>query len=158
MRLPALSGLFLVSALAYAEWPLFRGDQAQTGVSSAPLAGPLKPAWKITGLESVEGSVAISGGKVFAASGDGFARRIDLATGKEEWKCRIGPSKAPVSFKDGVVHAGDIEGKLHAIDATTGKEKWSFDCGAEISGGACYANGTLLFGADRKSTRLNSSH
>lgn len=143
----AFATLFLACSLARADWPLFRGDPAQTGVAPAALPGSLKPAWKITGLESVEGSVAIAEGKVFASSGDGFARKIDLATGRVEWKCKIGPAKAPVSIRDGVVHAGDIEGKLHAIDAASGKVKWTFDCGAEISGGACYAQGALLFGA-----------
>lgn len=145
--LSTLFGLLLLCAFASADWALFRGDPAQSGVAPAALNPPLKHAWKMAGLEAVEGSVAIADKKVYVACGDGSVRRVDLVSGKEEWKSKIGPAKAPVSLRDGVVHVGDIDGKFHALDAATGKSRWVFDCGAEISGGACYANNTLLFGA-----------
>ncbi len=145
--LHTLLGLLLLSTLAWADWPLFRGDPAQSGVAPIALNAPLNHVWKIAGLEAVEGSVAIADSKVYVACGDGTVRRIDLVSGKEEWKSKIGPAKAPVSARDGVVHVGDIEGKFHALDAATGKSRWVFDCGAEISGGACYTTNSLLFGA-----------
>jgi outer membrane protein assembly factor BamB len=143
----AFLGIFVPVALSAEDWPLFRGNASQTGVAAAPLPDPLTVRWKFETKESVEGTAAIVNGVVYVGSMDEHFYALDLATGKEKWKVKAGPFKAPPSVRNGRIYLGDLDGRFHCFDAASGKELWSFATESEISGGASFAGDTVLFGS-----------
>src|SRR5436309_15546763 len=97
----------------FADWPLFRGNALQTGVARDELPGMVQVRWKLQFKEGFDGAAAITGGVVYAGSFDQHLYALDLVTGKEKWKYKAGPFKAPVSFHDGAIYVGDEEGMFH---------------------------------------------
>src|SRR5438552_3436611 len=86
----------LVAILLAADWPVFRGNPAQTGVAAEALPEKLAVRWAAKTGNAIEGAAAIVGGVVYVGSLDGFVYALDLATGKEKWKFQAGGVKAPV--------------------------------------------------------------
>jgi outer membrane protein assembly factor BamB len=134
-------------ANASADWPLFRGDSLQTGVSKEKLPDKLEILWKFATKEAIESTAAIAGGMVYVGSYDEHLYAIDLVSGKEKWKFKAGPIKAAVSYKDGNVYAGNIDGDFHCFEAATGKKRWTFKTDGEISSGANFNGDNVLFGS-----------
>jgi outer membrane protein assembly factor BamB len=128
------------------DWPLFRGNPEQTGVSATKLPDKLREVWKFKAKDGIEGTAAIAGGKVFIGSFDKNLYALDLKTGEVKWKYAAGPIKAPPGVRDGVVYVGDEDGGFHAVDADTGKLKWKFDAGSEVTSGTGFAGTDVLFG------------
>jgi outer membrane protein assembly factor BamB len=129
------------------DWPQFRGDPRQTGVAASGLPDPLALRWTFKTGSSVEAAAAIARGTVFVASQDQHLYALDLASGKEKWRYRAGPFKAPPSYHNGMVYAGDQDGVFHCVDAATGKEVWTFETRGEIASGANFAGESVLFGS-----------
>jgi outer membrane protein assembly factor BamB len=130
-----------------ADWPQFRGDARQSGVAASGLPDDLVPRWTFKAGDSIEGAAAVADGVVYVASMDQHLYALDLATGKENWKYRARPFKAPPSYRSGLVYVGDEEGRFHCVDASTGKSRWTFEAGAEIPSGANFAGDAVLFGS-----------
>lgn len=146
----AVTTVFANVCLA-ADWPVFRGDAAQTGVAAEPLPKKLAVKWKFpTGPEkkpgSIDGAAAIVKGVVYVGSLDGFLYALDLETGKEKWRFNTGPVKAPVGFHEGSVYAGNEDGWFHCVEAATGKPVWKFEAGGEVASGVSFAGDEVLFG------------
>src|SRR5207249_596475 len=120
-------GVLTLCRNAFADWPLFRGNALQSGVAKDNLPGMLQVRWKLQFKEGFDGAAAIVDGVVYAGSFDEHLYALDLASGKEKWKYKAGPFKAPVSVHDGAVYAGDEEGMFHCIDAKTGAKRWTFE-------------------------------
>lgn len=125
-------------------WALFRGNVAQTGAIEVKLPDKLEELWKFKTEDAFEGAVAIVGGVVYAGCMDEHLYALDLATGKERWKFKMGPIQAAPAVKGGSVFVGDKDGMFYCIDALKGTKKWSFETGAEI-GGANFHGDTVLF-------------
>jgi outer membrane protein assembly factor BamB len=130
-----------------ADWSLFRGNPLQTGVASSTLPERLEALWKFKTKDSIEGAAAIAGGTVYIGSLDEYLYALDLAAGKEKWRYKAGPIKAPTSVRNGFVYVGDSDGMFHCIEAATGKKSWSYETGAEISAGANFSGDAVLFGS-----------
>jgi outer membrane protein assembly factor BamB len=147
----AVAALALAGGLAalpaWADWPIFRGDAEQNGVSPAKLPGQLTVKWQVKTGEGVPGTAAVVGGVVYVGSLDKNLYAIDLASGQVKWKATLGPIKSPVGVKDGAVYVGDEDGKFHCVDAATGQKRWSFEAEGEITSGANFAGDTVLFGS-----------
>src|SRR5262249_53299813 len=69
-----------------ADWPLFRGNALQTGVSKAKLPDKLEVLWKFETKEAIESTAAIANGVAYVGSFDEHLYAIELASGKEKWK------------------------------------------------------------------------
>jgi outer membrane protein assembly factor BamB len=138
--------LLVVSTVQAADWPTFRGNPQQTGVSPEKLPDKLDVLWKFATKDAIEGTAAIAGGVVYVGSFDEHLYALDLATGKEKWKLKVGPVRAPVSFRDGNVYVGNIDGEFHCVDAV-GKKRWTFKTEGEISSGTNFAGDNILFGS-----------
>ena len=130
------------------DWPLFRGNALQTGVTSAKLPERLEVLWKFQTKEGIEAAAAIVGDTVYVGSLDEHLYALDLRTGAQKWKYKgTGGFKAPPSVSEGLVFVGDEEGLFHCVDAATGQKRWTFETGAEITSGANFAGKFILFGS-----------
>ena len=144
--------LAMPASLFAADWPIFRGNAAQTGVVVDPLPAPLVERWKFrlgadkSGIASTEATAAIAAGVVFIGGVDDHVHALDLKTGAEKWKLKTGPIKAPLAAENGVVYAGNMDGTLHCIDAATGKDRWHVDLGDEITSGINILGENILLG------------
>jgi outer membrane protein assembly factor BamB len=146
---PLFCLLLITLPVPAADWPVFRGDAAQTGVASEPLPDRLAVRWQVkTGGNPaiVEGTTAIAGGVAFVGAFDDHLYAIDLATGHENWKLKTGSIKAPVGVRGLSVYAGTVDGDLYCVDAASGKPRWKINVDAEVSSGVNFANDLVLFG------------
>ena len=130
-----------------AGWPLFRGNALQNGVALSGLPADLAVRWKFKTSDSIEAAVAIVDGVVYAGSFDEHLYALDLATGQEKWKVKIGAIKAAPSYKDGSIYVGTEDGVFFRLDAANGKARWKFDTEAEITSSANFVGDRVLFGA-----------
>ncbi len=130
-----------------AEWPLFRGNPLQNGVSPVKLPEKLKIRWKFSTKDSVEGSVAIVDGIVYAGLFDEHLYAIDLKTGAQKWKTKLGSIKASPAVKDGKVYVGNDSGDFYCVDAAQGKIEWKFATMGEITSGANFFGDRILIGS-----------
>ena len=130
------------------DWPLFRGNALQNGVAGSALPDKLEILWQFKTKDAIEGAAAIAGDSVFVGCNDEHLYALDLATGKEKWRFKAGPIKAPPSVRGDAVYVGDQEGVFHCVDRASGKKRWTFDAGgAEIVSGANFTNDSVIFGS-----------
>jgi outer membrane protein assembly factor BamB len=145
-------GLFVglgLPLLLAADWPVFRGDPAMTGVGQTEIKGPLDVAWTFKTGNAIDGTPVFAGGVVYVGSADKHLYAIDFATAKQLWKTPLGsPVKAAPGIKDGRVYIGDVDGKFHCLDAKTGAKLWAFEAGQEIVSGCNFFEDTILFGSN----------
>src|SRR5262245_31915217 len=114
-----------VVCLSSADWPLFRGNPQQTGVTIAKLPDKLDVLWTFSTKDAIEGTPAIADGVVFIGSFDEHLYALDLATGKEKWRYKAGALKTPAAVRDGKVYIGNMDGVLHVVEAAKGTKVWS---------------------------------
>jgi outer membrane protein assembly factor BamB len=95
---------------------------------------------------------------VYLCDMDGRVIALDLETGDKKWeiKTSIGFSASP-AYQDGRIFVGDIDGVFFCID-TEGQVQWKHETEGEITGGANFYNGHVLFGSqDSKLYLLNTA-
>lgn len=146
LRLSAVLVL-IVTSTASAEWPLFRGDPAMSGVGSAKLPEQLEEIWAFKTGDSIEGAPVVDDGIVYVASMDKHLYAVDIKTGKEKWKTKLGPMKATPAVRGKLIVVGDVEGMVHGVDLATGKEIWKFETEGEITSGANFHKESILIGS-----------
>src|SRR5262245_25674655 len=100
----------VLTALA-GDWPVFRGNPAQDGVSTETLPDQLAELWQFKAgksEDSIEGAPAVVGGVVYVASQDQNLYAVNLATGQEIWHFKAAaPFKTSPAVRDGRVYVGD---------------------------------------------------
>ncbi len=149
LRPLVLSVALLTSSLSAcaADWPVFRGDGRMTGAGTAKLPDPLEVRWTFKTGDGIEGAPAIADGVAYIASMDKHLYAVDLATGKEKWKAKLGPMKASPAVNGKLVVAGDVEGGVHGVDLATGTPLWKFATDGEITSGANFHKESILIGS-----------
>ncbi|MBY0523506.1 MAG: PQQ-binding-like beta-propeller repeat protein [Gemmataceae bacterium] len=145
--LSALALLIVITAAGGADWPIFRGNPLQTGVSDDKLPEQLVVRWKFTVKDAFEGAACIVKDTVYIGCMDEHLYALKLDDGSERWKYKAASFKASPSFKDGAIYIGDSDGILHCVEAATGKKRWTFESNGEISSGVTFAGDTVLFGS-----------
>ncbi len=142
--------LFATGPAAAADWPQFRGPQrdgtsTETGLATVwPQTGP-QQLWRVEIGEGYSGIVVVDGRllTMFAAGEDEVLASFDPATGKEQWRVRIGANfetqlgngpRATPTVADGVAYALSSNGQLHAIHVADGKVLWSRDLPETLGG------------------------
>jgi outer membrane protein assembly factor BamB len=144
-RLIALLLLFMPASAVLADWPLFRGDAAQTGVTRIALAEPLAIRWQVKLPRGIGSTAAIVDGVAYVGCYDQHLYAFDLATGQQKWKFQGGSFKAAPSVHKGTVYVGDEDGTFYCIDAAKGTKRWDIDVGFQITGGANFFGDLVLF-------------
>jgi len=146
-----------------AGWNVFRGNAGSTGVATTKLPDELEVLWEFeVDKGGFEGSPLIVNDPktnrktVYAGDMDGTLYSLDLETGKKNWatKTPLGFAASP-AYQDGKIFIGDIDGFFYCFD-DKGKEVWKTETMGEISGGANFYKGHVLFGSqDAKLYLLN---
>ena len=117
------------------DWPSFRGNMQQTGVTTARLPEQMQPVWTYQLEGGIETTAAIAGGAVYLGSLDGSFVALDLVSGKEKWKYQATDEiKSSAAVAGNTVYFGDEKGTFHAIDAGSGAKKFTFQTEAGIPG------------------------
>ena len=143
-------GSLLVVVLAspsVADWPVFRGDATMTGVGTAKLPDQLDERWTFKTGNAIEGAPVVVDGVVYVASIDKFLYAIELASGKQKWKTKLGAMKASPGVKAGRIYVGNLEGVFHCLDLTNGKILWKFEAEGEIQAGANFHGNNIIVGS-----------
>lgn len=147
MLRPVCVLLLASSPLFAADWPVFRGGPTMAGTAEAKLPEQLDERWTFKCKDEIHSAPAVADGVVYVASMDKHLYALELATGKEKWKAKLGMMKAPPAIAAGRVYVGDVDGKFHCVDAKTGEAKWNFECGGEITAGANFHGPNVLVGS-----------
>ena len=131
------------------QWPQFRGNSRNTGVSPASLTEPLKLLWSYDAGDVIESSAAIVDGTVYVGAGVGDLLALDLATGKLKWKYRIGEpiGESSPAVGGGLVFIGDLAGVFHAVQARDGRGVWTYKTGGEIKSSPVLVGDRVLIGS-----------
>jgi outer membrane protein assembly factor BamB len=127
-------------AAVEADWPMFRGDPALTGVASGKLPGPLALLWSFKTGGPVKSSAAIVRDRVFIGSDDQKVYALDLATGAKVWEFATeGPVESSPLVLNDTVYIGSGDGKLYALAAQDGRKLWEFKTEDKILGAPNWA-------------------
>jgi outer membrane protein assembly factor BamB len=144
-----------VITIAAGDWPLFRGNPAQDGVSRETLPEQLVELWQFKAGKSedaIEGAPAVVGGVVYVASQDQNLYAVNLATGQEAWRFKApAPFKTSPAVRDGRVYVGDQDGNFFCIDAKSGQPVWKFNVESEVTSAAGFAGDKVMFGCGDES-------
>ena len=136
------------AAASPANWPMYRNNPLHTGVTADVVPPPLKEKWKQTLGDSIVGSPAVFGSRVYVGS-DTVDKRlyaIDLATGNIIWSfddtgAALGWKSSPTVETVGgqtVIFAGNdnpvTKNNFYAIrdDGIAPFKLWAFDSGAAV--------------------------
>ena len=123
------------AASSGANWLMFRGNPALTGVAAGTLPDKLSLLWSFKTGGPVKSSAAIVGGRVFIGSGDSSVYALDLASGKKTWAARTGgPVDSSPLVLDGKVFFGSTDASLYAVEAASGRQLWKYETGDKILG------------------------
>jgi outer membrane protein assembly factor BamB len=139
--------LLITPAFVSADWPVARGDATMTGTGTAKLPDQLEEKWTFKTGDAVEGAPAIVGGTVYVASFDKHLYALELATGKQKWKVKLGPMKASPSVKGDRVYVGDLDGKFYCLKTADGSKVWDFETAGEIMAGCNFHGDNVLVGS-----------
>ena len=142
----AVIALFCVSSLS-ADWPFFRGNPAQTGVTAEKLPDKLDIRWQTKLKRGIGSTAAIVDGIIYIGCYDEHLYAFDLKTGDQKWMFKGGSFKAAPSFYQGAIYIGDEDGTFYCVDAAKGAERWHFETDFTITGGANFAGNLVLFAA-----------
>ena len=111
--------------------PMFRGNPAHTGVSSARLfsgQGGIK--WRVKTGDAVRSTPAVTATRLFVGSGDGFLYALDRATGRTLWRFAAGSAvHSSPALAGGLVIAATMGGRIFAVDQAAGRIRWSVQTG-----------------------------
>ncbi|MEO1309402.1 MAG: PQQ-binding-like beta-propeller repeat protein [Pseudomonadota bacterium] len=97
--------------------------------------------------EGFGGGGAYDGGRVFVASGFGFAAAVDAETGEELWRTDLpGPARTPPTAYRGFVFVTTVTNDFIAIDQASGDVRWDFQSFEEAT--RILASGSPAAGED----------
>ena len=75
----------------------------------------------------------------------GFVVALDADTGTELWRFQAGVVESSPLLVGRLLYFGSWDKKMYALDVRTQKVVWTVTTGAEVKGGAAFANGTIYF-------------
>jgi polyvinyl alcohol dehydrogenase (cytochrome) len=109
---------------------MYRGDLARDGhpptaTLSVEAARRLKPAWQVEMSGAVNGTPAVAGGVVVAASAGGVVAAYRAGSGARIWQVDgLGAISASPTIDGGRVIVGSLNGHIYALDLIGGGKLW----------------------------------
>jgi eukaryotic-like serine/threonine-protein kinase len=157
MKLKTLTCIVLVSLLvavpsAKADWLMFHGDPAHSGVGTGnPVLTPTL-LWNFTTGDNVNYSPVVANGIVYISSYDGNLYALNAKTGEKIWNYHttiLGIGSSP-TVDDGIVYvgSGDQNRYLYAFNAYNGGLLWIDYIGASATNSPTIVNGIIYLAAD----------
>lgn len=98
----------------------------------------------------IPGTVALAGGKAFAATYKGALACVDASTGKVEWTYQPGeqPFFSSPAVGEALVVIGDKTGTVHAVKRSDGSKAWTFQARDAVDSSPVIAGDDVWFGSD----------
>lgn len=132
-----------------ADWPMYRGNPARTGVTPGPGPdGEPVEVWRFQAEGPASRSPAIAAGVAYLQSGDGHVYALEAATGKERWKIDLGSGENTPAIAGDTLYVNDGIGALVALDAANGAERWRFSPGVAAFATPVVVDGVLFTATD----------
>jgi outer membrane protein assembly factor BamB len=109
---------------------MYRGDLARDGHPPAAALGVgaarrLKPAWQVEMSGAVNGTPAVAGGVVVAASAGGVVAAYRASSGARIWQAAgLGSISGSPTIDGGRVIVGSLNGHIYALDLNGGGKLW----------------------------------
>lgn len=139
MLIPLLLLLATASPVAAQDWPGLWGPGRNAATAGRPIR-TTEVAWRRP-VSGGYAEIAVHAGRAFTMEmrdGADFIVSLDAATGREQWRVRVGPTyKGHGGSDDGPISTPAVEGndlfalgphgQLIAIDVASGKERWRHD-------------------------------
>lgn len=118
----------LALSMSAADWPMYRGQPALTGIASGKLPAQLTLLWSFQTAGPVKSSAAIVGNRVFVGSNDRNLYALDFSSGKKLWAFTNSDAveSSPLVL-NGKVYFGANDANFYALDVATGKLLWKFE-------------------------------
>ncbi|MCW4001811.1 MAG: PQQ-binding-like beta-propeller repeat protein [Candidatus Bathyarchaeota archaeon] len=139
-------------AQAVTEWPMFMHDPAHTGYSTANLPETFMIGWVYRTGGMIRGSAAVSNGRVYVGSDDGWVYCVNVEDGTEIWKYETGGIVySSAAVVGGSVFVGSGDGYVYAIDANSGNLDWSYETEGYIVSSPTVAGGIVYIGSSDNS-------
>jgi outer membrane protein assembly factor BamB len=103
--------------------------------------------WKHPVGRGVNGPIAGSGGRAYAARFEGQLLSLDIGSGDLRWAVdlKISGMEGPAAG-GGRVFAGTVDGTLHGLNAETGRQEWGINLGAPVSTTVTVSTADLYLG------------
>jgi outer membrane protein assembly factor BamB len=147
----SLSVLFFLSSCAAADWPQFRGPNADgfapdKNINKNWKSKPPKELWRISLGDDGYAGPSVAAGKLFILDHQGgetdVVRAVNVATGKDAWtfpyqdggKTEYGCARSTPIFDNGKLYTLGRVGNLFCLDAQDGKKIWSCNLKADFQG------------------------
>ncbi len=129
---------FHVFSQGQTSWPVFRGNQQLTGVSSSAFPGEPELLWTFDTGDVLKSAPVAANGKIVIGSTNGMVYCLDTG-GRKVWEYATSNSiEAPALILENTVYIGNLDGQLLALDLHSGKMKWEYLCENQISGSPNY--------------------
>lgn len=135
--------IFQINVVSSAEdsWPMFRGNQKQTGIASGALPDQLELLWKFETEGPILSSAVIADGKVFFGADDFNVYALNFESGEKVWEYKTeAPVEAPPMYLDGTIYIGSTDNYLYSLNARDGSLNWKFETFDKIVGSANWAH------------------
>ncbi|MEM2703015.1 MAG: PQQ-binding-like beta-propeller repeat protein [Candidatus Bathyarchaeia archaeon] len=136
--------LYCIGDAAAKDWPFFRGNVEQTGVTST--RGPTdlsKVRWRFKTGAPVFATPIVVKGKVYVGSYDKNIYCLDAYTGELVWKFPTNYKvEASVAYYNGRIYTGADDGFVYCLDAETGSKIWAKEVGGWMGSLDFYTSST----------------
>ncbi|MFC1592240.1 PQQ-binding-like beta-propeller repeat protein, partial [Thermodesulfobacteriota bacterium] len=100
-------------------------------------------AWRSSLGSAVKSSPAVSEGRVFVGSDDGYVYCLNDETGTEQWKFKTsGSGRSSPALSGGRVYIGSDNGSVYCLDAVTGALLWDNETGGDVAVSSPAVSGT----------------
>lgn len=143
-----LALMTLPAAPAAAQWTMFRGDAARSGLAPDAQFTGLEVVWSAEPGGSVDSSPAVLDDTVFVGNSLGAMHAISAEDGSLLWRFQTGGAiVSSPAVADGRVIFGSVDGFCYAVDAATGRQVWSYRTRGPVLSSPAVADGRALFGS-----------
>ncbi len=128
--LRSISGIALLATLfvadsVQADWPLFHGNSARTGLSTEITTAGLVDLWTVDLGSAIYTSPVVADGRVYISTADARLIALNANTGSILWQQTLGSwTESTPAVAGGRIYLGCNDHKVYCFDALTGSLLW----------------------------------
>ncbi|NPV62321.1 MAG: PQQ-binding-like beta-propeller repeat protein [Methanotrichaceae archaeon] len=144
-----LASVFVISSASAEDWPLFKKDASNSGITQDPVPDDPVLIWSAN-IQRMETAPTISSNLVYALAGNGSVWAFDKETGRLKWRSQLEGwvfQMSPLASGGDRIFAATDSGLLAAFDALTGRLLWKQDLtDKRFEGPLNYIDGRIYLG------------